>query len=276
MDERAARREGARAGSGRPALRVLGRVAGLLYLCLDVQACNGASTPAATRREPIRAAPSQPASGEPADEPALRERMVAEQIAARGVRDPRVLDAMRSVRRHEFVLPSYRDQAYADRPLPIEAEQTISQPYIVALMSELAAVGPGSKVLEVGTGSGYQAAVLAKMGARVHSIEIVETLAKSASERLRRLGYDVAVRHGDGYAGWPQHAPFDAIVVTAAPPSVPEPLKQQLAVGGRLVVPVGDLYQELLVVTRTESGWQTRSVLPVRFVPMTGAAQDQR
>jgi protein-L-isoaspartate(D-aspartate) O-methyltransferase len=276
MDERAARREGARAGSGRPALRVLGRVAVVPCLCLSVQSCNGASSPAATRREPIRAAPSQAAAGERTDEPTLRERMVAEQIAARGVRDPRVLEAMRTVRRHEFVLPSYREDAYSDRPLPIEAEQTISQPYIVALMSELAAVGPGSKVLEVGTGSGYQAAVLAKMGARVHSIEIIETLANSASERLRRLGYEVTVRHGDGYAGWPQHAPFDAIVVTAAPPSVPAPLEQQLAVGGRLVVPVGDLYQELLVVTRTENGWQTRSVLPVRFVPMTGAAQDQR
>jgi protein-L-isoaspartate(D-aspartate) O-methyltransferase len=274
MDEHAARRGGVRAGSGRAALRVLDRI--VIPLCLCVYACNGASSPAATRREPIRAAPSEATSGERADEPALRERMVAEQIAARGVRDPRVLDAMRSVPRHEFVLASYREEAYSDAPLPIDAEQSISQPYIVGLMSELAAVAPGSKVLEVGTGSGYQAAVLAKMGARVHSIEIIETLANSASQRLRRLGYTVAVRHGDGYAGWPQYAPFDAIVVTAAPPSVPEPLKQQLAVGGRLVVPVGDLYQELLVVTRTATGWQTRSVLPVRFVPMTGAAQDQR
>jgi protein-L-isoaspartate(D-aspartate) O-methyltransferase len=275
MDERAARRGGARAGSGRPVLRLLCRVAVVLCLCLYVYACNGAPSPAATRRDPIRTAPSQPASGDRADERALRERMVAEQIAARGVRDPRVLDAMRSVPRHAFVLPSYREAAYSDSPLPIEAEQTISQPYIVGLMSELAAVGPGSKVLEVGTGSGYQAAVFAKMGARVHSIEIIETLANSANERLRRLGYAVAVRHGDGYAGWPQQAPFDAIVVTAAPPRVPEPLKQQLAVGGRLVVPVGDLYQELLVITRTATGFETRSVLPVRFVPMTGAAQDQ-
>jgi protein-L-isoaspartate(D-aspartate) O-methyltransferase len=131
-------------------------------------------------------------------------------------------------------------------------------------------------VLEVGTGSGYQAAVLAQMGARVYSIEIVESLAKSASKRLKDLGYAVEVRHGDGYAGWPEHAPFDAILVTAAPPAIPKPLEQQLGLSGRLVVPVGEGSQDLIVLTRTEGGLERRSVIPVRFVPMTGRAQQER
>lgn len=202
--------------------------------------------------------------------------MVREQIEARGVRDPRVLEAMRSVARHEFVPAGMRDQAYEDYPLPIAAGQTISQPYIVALMSELAAVAPGDKVLEVGTGSGYQAAVLDAMGADVYSIEIVVTLAVTAAERLKRLGYErVHVRHGDGYAGWVEHAPFDAVIVTAAPPRIPEPLKEQLAVGGKLVVPVGEAYQELVVVERSADGLRETRDIPVRFVPMTGRAQQE-
>lgn len=199
--------------------------------------------------------------------------MVSQQLVARGIRDARVLEAMRRVPRHEFVESVDRDQAYADHPLPIPADQTISQPYIVALMSELADIQPGDKVLEVGTGSGYQAAVLAELGARVFSIEIVESLANLARERLRRLGYAVDVRAGDGYEGWPEHAPFDAILITAAPPNVPEPLPQQLEVGGKLVVPVGESVQDLWVWTRTETGFDRRSVLGVRFVPMTGKAQ---
>ncbi|MDH3729212.1 MAG: protein-L-isoaspartate(D-aspartate) O-methyltransferase [Myxococcales bacterium] len=203
--------------------------------------------------------------------------MVSRQIEARDVRDPRVLDAMRKVPRHLFVPESERRYAYEDRPLPIGHRQTISQPYIVALMTELAAVKPGDRVLEVGTGSGYQAAVLAEMGVRVFSIEIVEPLAKRAKKTLDALGYGkrVEVRHGDGYAGWPAHAPFDAIVVTAAPPKIPEPLKQQLKVGGHLVIPVGDYFQRLKVVTRTKKGFRERSVAPVRFVPMTGKAQER-
>ena len=204
-----------------------------------------------------------------------RQRMVQLQIAERGVRDERVLAALRKVPRHGFVLGPYTDEAYEDYPLPIEAGQTISQPYIVAVMSELAQVRPGEKVLEVGTGSGFQAAVLAAMGARVYSIEIVEQLATSARKRLQRLGYDVQVRHGDGYAGWPEAAPFDAIVVTAAPPEIPAPLRAQLAVGGRLVAPVGEGTQDLLVLTRTADGYQEQKVLPVRFVPMTGQAQER-
>jgi protein-L-isoaspartate(D-aspartate) O-methyltransferase len=203
-----------------------------------------------------------------------RNAMVARQIEARGVRSPAVLQAMRAVPRHEFVPEAVRARAYQDSPLPIGEGQTISQPYIVALMTELAAPRKGARVLEIGTGSGYQAAVLAELGAQVHSIEIVEPLGRQAAETLKRLGYaTVKTRIGDGYRGWPQAAPFDAILVTAAPPRIPEPLKQQLAVGGRLVVPVGEDEQELLVLTRTKTGFEERRVLPVRFVPMTGEAQ---
>lgn len=205
---------------------------------------------------------------------AARDDMVTSQIAARGVRDARVLAAMRTVPRHEFIPLELRSLAHADRPLPIEHNQTISQPYIVALMTELAQLDERSRVLEIGTGSGYQAAVLAEVAADVFSIEIVEPLAVSAAATLTRLGYgNVRVRHGDGYRGWPEEAPFDAILVTAAPPSVPEPLREQLAVGGRLVVPVGVRHQELLVIERTADGFSERSVIPVRFVPMTGEAQ---
>ncbi len=220
------------------------------------------------------------AQGRPAgddDRAEERRQMVSRQIEARDVRDPRVLRAMRNVPRHLFVPESQRRHAYEDRPLPIGHRQTISQPYIVALMTELAAVKPDDRVLEIGTGSGYQAAVLAEMGVRVFSIEIVEPLAKRAKKTIDALGYGkrVEVRHGDGYAGWPAHAPFDAVVVTAAPPKIPEPLKQQLKVGGRLVIPVGDYFQKLVVVTRTEKGFRKRSVAPVRFVPMTGKAQER-
>ena len=203
-----------------------------------------------------------------------REEMVRSQIEARGIHDERVLTALRRVPRHRFVPAEQRDAAYADRPLPIGHGQTISQPYIVALMTDLAEVAPGESVLEIGTGSGYQAAVLAEMGAKVSTIEIVAPLAERSRSLLRELGYGgVDVRSGDGYRGWPEKAPFDAIVVTAAPPEIPEPLKEQLAVGGRLVVPVGRGFQELVVLTRTPDGLRERRVLPVRFVPMTGEAQ---
>lgn len=207
---------------------------------------------------------------------AARERMVTEQIVARGVKDERVLAAMRAVPRHEFIPGPGRDHAYEDHPVPIGHDQTISQPYIVAVMSELAALDGDARVLEIGTGSGYQAAVLAELAGEVYSVEILEPLARQAGDTLARLGYGkVTVRSGDGYAGWPEHAPYDAIIVTAAPPSIPQPLRDQLAVGGRLVIPVGDHYQELRVLTRTESGWDERTVFPVRFVPMTGAAQER-
>jgi len=212
-------------------------------------------------------------------EPEAREQerleMVRTQIEARGVRDPAVLEAMREVPRHRFVPQSQRARAYQDRPLPIGNGQTISQPYIVALMTELAGVKPGDKVLEVGTGSGYQAAVLAQMGVELFSIEIIDALAKRSKATLAELGYakNVELRHGDGYVGWPEQAPFDAIIVTAAPPKVPKPLKEQLKVGGRLIIPVGKRYQSLLKVTRTKNAFRGESVIPVRFVPMTGEAQ---
>jgi protein-L-isoaspartate(D-aspartate) O-methyltransferase len=203
--------------------------------------------------------------------------MVSEQIVERGVSDPRVLAAMRKVPRHLFVPPDFLHVAYTDGPLPIGHEQTISQPYIVALMTELLELEGGERVLEIGTGSGYQAAVLAEIAGEVYTIEIVEALAATARERLSLLGYDsVRVMFGDGYRGWPEHAPFDAVIVTAAPDHIPEPLIEQLAAGGRLVIPVGDLYQELLQVTKTDRGVVERRVIPVRFVPMTGEAERGR
>jgi protein-L-isoaspartate(D-aspartate) O-methyltransferase len=209
-----------------------------------------------------------------------RAAMVADQIAARGVRDANVLAALRKVPRHAFVPAAIASQAYQDRPLPIGQEQTISQPYIVALMTELAGVRRGDRVLEIGTGSGYQAAVLAEMGVEVYTIEIVEPLARTARATLARLGYGrIKTRIGDGYRGWPEAAPFDAIIVTAAPPAVPEPLKRQLEPGGRLVVPVGDRYQWLTVITRSSEGadaWTERRTEPVRFVPMVGEAGGRR
>jgi protein-L-isoaspartate(D-aspartate) O-methyltransferase len=197
--------------------------------------------------------------------------MVEQQIAARGVKEERVLGAMAKVPRHEFVPPDEIDQAYDDHPLPIGFGQTISQPYIVALMTELLEVEPGEKVLEIGTGSGYQAAVLAELTDRVYTVEIIPELARAAAHRLDRLGYeDVTVRTGDGYLGWSENAPFDAIIVTAAPDHVPPPLLQQLADGGRLVIPVGPPggYQTLWRIT--ERGGQTFSenVTGVTFVPL--------
>ena len=205
-----------------------------------------------------------------------REQMVSRQIEARGVKDSLVLESMRSVPRHLFVPESTRDAAYADSPLPIGDSQTISQPYIVALMSELLEVEAGQRVLEIGTGSGYQAAVLAAMGVEVNSIEIRPRLCERAAATLEELGYSaVNVRCGDGYGGWPEDAPFDGIIVTAAPEWVPDPLLEQLAEGANMVIPVGDFYQELKVFTRTADGFEERSVIPVRFVPMTGEVERQ-
>jgi protein-L-isoaspartate(D-aspartate) O-methyltransferase len=228
---------------------------------------------------PLLAGPLAVPGIDAAGEAGAREHMVATQIAARDVSDPRVLDAMRRVERHAFVPASERAEAYGDHPLPIGHGQTISQPYIVALMTELARVRPGARVLEIGTGSGYQAAVLAVLAREVYSIEIVEALAREAAARLKALGYaNVTVRAGDGYRGWPDRAPFDAILVTAAPPEIPQPLLDQLAVGGRLVAPVGEEggHQELVVVERTAAGLRRWAVAPVRFVPMTGEAGKRR
>jgi protein-L-isoaspartate(D-aspartate) O-methyltransferase len=187
--------------------------------------------------------------------------------------DPRVMRAMATVERHQFVPASLRREAYANRPLPIGHGQTISQPYIVALMTDLLRIKPNDVVLEIGTGSGYQAAILGKLVGRVYTIEIVEPLAKQASERLRALGFrNVQVRHADGYHGWPQHAPFDAIIVTAAGTHIPPPLIRQLKPGGRMVIPVGGGFatQQLVFVEKSPQGKiSTRQVLPVAFVPFT-------
>lgn len=206
---------------------------------------------------------------------AERQRMVEEQLQARDITDPEVLEAMATVPRHEFMPESQRPLAYTDQPLPIGHGQTISQPYIVALMTQSLDLRPGEKVLEIGTGSGYQAAVLAEITDRVYTIEILEPLARQARQTLGDLGYEnVEVKTGDGYRGWPEHAPFDAIIVTAAPDHIPPPLKEQLAIGGRMVIPVGSYYQELMLLRKGEDGNLTREgVIPVRFVPMTGEAE---
>jgi len=209
----------------------------------------------------------------------LEERMdmVKYQIRDRGVTDPRVLRAMECVPRHEFVLNNYVDQAYADHPLPIGHGQTISQPYIVALMTELLELKETDRVLEIGTGSGYQAAVLSEIVAEVYSVEIVEPLATEAKDRLERLGYrNVHVLYADGYYGWEEHAPYEAIIVTCAPDHIPQPLVQQLADGGSLVIPVGPPggYQTLWQITRQGEEIIKRNVTGVLFVPLTGEHEE--
>lgn len=240
----------------RSALRGRGRIAGGCLLAAGLWTMGGAAEGLEAQEDPERE---------------RRLTMVERQIESRGIDDPSVLRAMRAVPRHQFVLPEWADEAYSDSALPINEGQTISQPYIVAFMTEQLDIEPGDRVLEVGTGSGYQAAVLGEMDAEVYTIEIFPALAEEASERLAGLGYtNVTVRQGDGYLGWPEHAPFDAIVVTAAPESIPPPLIEQLAPGGVMVIPVGPVedVQELTVVRKLENGSiQSESVLPVRFVP---------
>jgi protein-L-isoaspartate(D-aspartate) O-methyltransferase len=204
---------------------------------------------------------------------AARQRMVLRQLKARDISDSKVLKVMGTVRRHLFVRPGLASQAYADHPLPIEEGQTISQPYIVALMTQILNIQPGEKVLEIGTGSGYQAAVLSHFTNQAWSIEIRKTLAQSAAKRLETLGYgNVKVKHGDGYFGWPEYAPFDAIMVTAAANHVPLPLMDQLKMGGRLLIPLGSTtyYQTLTKITKTPKGNEVEHVLGVVFVPMVG------
>jgi len=217
-----------------------------------------------------------------------RKQMIEEQVVKRGVRNPQVLRALEKVERPLFVPDSLREEAYTDGPLPIGYGQTISQPYIVAFMTEALKVDSGDKVLEVGTGSGYQAAILAEIVKEVYTIEILGPLAESAQERLKRLGYqNIFVKHGDGYKGWSEHArlpsqvatggqaPFDAIIVTAAPNEIPEELLKQLKAGGRMVIPIGSFYQELYRITKTEKGILEEKLLPVRFVPMIKDKEDK-
>lgn len=277
--------------------RKLELIAGLGSILMLAAACaspagDGTGSAASSKGEGDSSTPANADSGSPApagstDAPTSqpspdslaeqRESMVETGIVAWGVTQPEVIQAMRTVRRHEFVPPDYLAQAYENHPLPIGYGQTISQPYIVALMTQELGLEPGEKVLEIGTGSGYQAAVLAEMEVAVYSIEIVEPLALEAEERLRRLGYtDIHLRHADGYEGWPEAGPFDAIVVTAAPDHVPQPLLLQLAVGGVLVIPVGPVggYQELWRITRTaEAQFDSASLGGVRFVPLVREEQ---
>ena len=217
----------------------------------------------------------RPQSPEEARFGEARRSMVQKHLRPRGIADKRVLEVMGRIRRQQFVPPSRQAEAYADRPLPIGHRQTISQPYIVALMTELVRPQAGSRALDIGTGSGYQAAVLAELCGKVYSIEIVKPLAEGARKRLAALGYEnVTVRHGDGYRGWAEHAPFDVIIVAAAPDHVPQPLIDQLAPGGRMVIPVGRPFQDLLLIEKTKDGTVRRkNVAPVAFVPMTGEAQ---
>jgi protein-L-isoaspartate(D-aspartate) O-methyltransferase len=204
-----------------------------------------------------------------------RQRMVIEQLKPRGINGERVLNAMTKVPREEFVPQESRGASYTDQPLPIGYEQTISQPYVVAFMTEQLRLQPQDRVLEIGTGSGYQAAILAELVAEVYTIEIAEPLARNAEATLARLGYkNVHVKVGDGYKGWPENAPFDAIVVTCAPDRVPRPLTDQLKDGGRMIIPVGDRFaQELYLLEKKNGQLKESAVLPVRFVPMAGEAQ---
>jgi len=205
---------------------------------------------------------------------AKRQEMISHQIKNRGITDGKVLEAMEKVRRHLFVPDALRGMAYEDRPLPIGYDQTISQPYIVAYMTQAARPRPDDRVLEIGTGSGYQAAILAEIVKEVYTIEIIKPLADSASSRLLDMGYqNVKVKWGDGYEGWVEYAPFDTIIVTAAPSEIPENLIDQLKIGGRMVIPIGTFFQELYLITRTESGFDKKPILPVRFVPMVHSAQ---
>lgn len=202
--------------------------------------------------------------------------MIEGQIISRGIRNSKVIQAMLRVPRHEFILKELRHLAYEDGPVQIGLEQTISQPYIVALMTELLTLKEGNKVLEVGTGSGYQTAILADMGCEVFTIEILGSLQERSKAILASLGYNnIHYKVGDGYKGWEEELPFDAIIVTAAPSHVPKPLTEQLKLNGKMVIPVGDENQELLLIKRTEGGTDSKTVTPVRFVPMTGEAEKQ-
>jgi protein-L-isoaspartate(D-aspartate) O-methyltransferase len=210
-----------------------------------------------------------------ADDAAAQRKTMIEELKRRGITKPEVLAAMAQVPRHLFVPDDVRAQAYSDTPLPLGGGRSVYQPYVVALMTSLLELKKGDKVLEVGTGSGYHAAVLARIARQVYSVEIVETVASQASTRLSVLGYhNVAVKVGDGYQGWPDEAPFDAILLAVAPPHIPKPLLKQLRVGGHMVVPVGGFFQDLLVITKAADGIETRTVIPVRLSPMTGKVRD--
>jgi protein-L-isoaspartate(D-aspartate) O-methyltransferase len=205
----------------------------------------------------------------------LRHTMVQQQVKQRGITKPEVLAAMEQVPRHLFVPDSLRADAYSDRPLVLGPGRSVYQPYVVALMTSLLELKKGDRVLEIGTGSGYHAAVLSRIAREVYSVEIVETVASQASKRLSVLGYhNVEIRVGDGYRGWPEHAPFDAILLSAGTPKIPKLLIDQLRMGGKMVVPLGGFFQDLLVITKAADGIEKRTIIPVRLSPMTGKVQD--
>ena len=245
-----------------------------LPICLSLLSCSAGAGVDSVEPQNAR---QQPAAPRELDEYGrARRRMVEEQIRVRGITDSSVLRAMEKVPRHLFVPEQARHLAYADRSLPIGLGQTISQPAIVAYMTEAAGISKGEKVLEIGTGSGYQAAVLGEVAGEVYTIEIIPELAEGARRVLSELGYkNVSVKAGNGYLGWPEHAPFDAIVVTAAPDEIPQALVDQLAVGGKMVIPVGDKNQEMMIVEKGREGVTKRRTIPVRFVPMTGKPSPQ-
>ncbi len=273
----------------RPAHIVVASLVILLFLSVDQSVAQSSpiSQPPAQPRDPPALPPPEQAETSRNDPNSVAEQkakgrraaMVDKQLRVRDITDQSVLAAMNRVPRHRFVPADLQNQAYEDRPLPIGLGQTISQPYIVALMTQLATPTKAARALDVGTGSGYQAAVLAELVKSVYSIEIVQPLADQATGRLKSLGYsNIHVRHGDGYQGWPQHAPFDLIIVAAAPDHVPQPLIDQLAVGGKLVIPIGGRQgQQLMVLTKDADGHiQRKVVAPVAFVPMTGERIDQK
>jgi protein-L-isoaspartate(D-aspartate) O-methyltransferase len=252
--------------------------AGVLWLlCLPacVKAQDEPRAVSMDRRQPGAAQPGAAPAGSAADQPFREQRQrLVDQLRDRGIRDSEVLRVMAKVPRHEFVPQAQRDDAYLDTPLPIGQGQTISQPFVVAHMTEALKLSREHKVLEIGTGSGYQAAILAELSGQVYTIEILPELAERARRTLTELGYkNVHVRAGDGYKGWPEQAPFDRVIVTAAPDEVPQTLLDQLAVGGRMVVPVGSGVQDLVEITKTPSGVTQKKTLPVRFVPMVKGSQ---
>ena len=275
--------------------RVISVLTGIVA-CLLMTACGNISS-----RKPISAESGQPDSNPPIAKPQTppskqetvstnaevrrpkvkeraeeREAMVKQQLSGRDIEDQRVLAAMRRVPRHLFIPENRRREAYGDFPVPIGLEQTISQPYIVAYMTQVLQLKKSDRVLEIGTGSGYQAAVLGELVREVYTLEIIPELGKRSKKLLGDLGYrNIHVRVGDGYKGWPDQAPFDAIIVTAAPPRLPQPLLDQLKIGGRMIIPVGNTRQELVFIHRTENGFDRKNVLPVAFVPMTGQAQQK-
>lgn len=262
---------------------MIDKTATLLIPCLALALTACPKTPAPhktqnqTEAQPANIEAQRDVSPKPTVEDQMREEMVERQIEARGVTDPDVLAAMRAVPRHLFVPDEVKRRAHRDSPLPIGHGQTISQPFIVAKMTELLDVEPGDKVLEIGTGSGYQAAILAELGVDLFTIEIICDLADSARDALESAGYaDVNVRCGDGYKGWPEEAPFDGIIVTAAPPEIPPALIEQLAPSGRMVIPVGETAQELRIVTKAKDGdLEDEKVFDVRFVPMVPGEESE-